>query len=747
MNFRTLLYVGASVLAVAPSGLLAQEAPRQPADTVGVEDIVVTAQKRSENLQKVPISVAAITANALKAAGVTNSTEINTLVPGLVFTNSLGAGVAYIRGVGQTTAIPGAESPVGIYVDGIYLLAPASGLFDFNNIERVEVLRGPQGTLFGRNTTGGVINIITRNPDDRATLDADIGYANFDTISGRLYASTPIAEGLGISISAFGTHRRDGFGRNVTLDEELFEEKSFGVQGKLRWESTDGATAVTASYMHSYNRSDFGITYGVPPGSVGGDGSLYLGRYTFASSIHEPSVNRQNLASLRIEHDLGFARIVNLAGYHTLKQQYRFAQLGYDNNSLAATNPYAAQYPNLIATDKTFTEEFQIQAPSDSKMQWIAGLYYLHDHIPNLHTESKPNNVLRINVDTEQKVDSFAAFAQVTYPVLDSTRITAGIRWTTETKKIWGETKLANGTVVSTPDNPGSGADPLPPKTNWKRATYRLAIDHDLTDDILGYASYNRGFKGGVYNLALYTNQPAKQEIVDAFEAGLKMMLFDRRLRLNLSAFYMDYKDIQLRTPVAGLFAINNAAKARVKGVDVDFEAAISEPLTLRGGFEVLDAKYRSFPKGLYTFPNPISADNLPANCQAPAAYNSQVGGNTQLTCDLSGNRMIRSPKFTANFGFNYRLELSGGSTIALAANDAYNSGYYFDADNRLKQDAYHDVSASLTWTSAKGTHDVQLWVKNLADETIFTTATGGVSDTYSPGLPRTYGVKLGVHF
>ena len=747
MRRTMVLGMGASLLALAPAMAWAQEA----GGVTSIEEIVVTAQKRAQNLQDVPVSVAAVTQDAMEAAGVTSTSDLKSLVPGLVFTNTLGGGVAYIRGVGQTTGVPGAESPVGIYLDGIYLLTPASGMFDFNSIERVEVLRGPQGTLFGRNTTGGLINVITRNPGEEASLDAEVGYGNHDTLSGRLYASAPLGHGFSTNIALFGQHRRDGFGRNVTLGLDLFKEKSFGLQNKWRWESGDGRTDVVLNLLHSYNRGEIGITYGVPPGSVGGDGSTYLGQYTFASNVHEPAVNMQNLVSLRLSHDLGFAQVVNLAGYHTLKQRYRFAQLGYDNNTLPATNPFAAQYPNLVAKDNTFTEEFQVQAPSSAKLQWIVGLFYMHDKIPVFHSESKPNNVLRVNVDSTQKTESFAAFAQATYPLTDTTRVTGGFRWTTETKEVTGAAALASGVVISTPANPGSGAAPLPPKTRWRKATWRLALDHDFTDDVLGYVSYNRGFKGGVYNLAAYTNPPAEPEIVDAFEVGLKSMLFDRRLRVNVAGFWTEYDDIQLRTSVTSatgtFFATYNAASARMKGVDVDFEAAITDRLSLRGGFEVLDANYRKFPNGLYAFPNPISAANLPANCRPPAAFNPQVGGNTTLTCDLSGNRMIRSPKFTATFGASYTVPLASGAKVVANVNDAYNSGFYWDPENRLRQESYHDLSASLTWTSPDAQWDVQLWGRNLAEEHIWSTSTGGTSDTYSPGLPRTYGVRLGVHF
>ncbi|MCP3731221.1 TonB-dependent receptor [Sphingomonas sp. MG17] len=692
----------------------------------------------------------AVTADTLAQAGAVKTSDIAALVPGLVFTNTLGGGVPYIRGIGQTLGVPGAESPVGLYIDGVYLLTPASGLFEFNNIDRVEVLRGPQGTLFGRNTTGGLINIITRDPGDSFQLDADVGVGNYKSFSAHLFAATPVGGGLSTSVSAFGFRRKDGFGRNVTLNIDLFRETSWGIQNKWRWLSEDGATDVVLNLLHSYSKSQVGMTYGVPPGSIGGDGSRYLGQYVFASSVHEPAVNRQNLASLKISHDFGSFQVMNIAAYHTLYQKYRFAQLGYDNNALAATNPFAAQYPNLIAKDNTFTEEFQIQAPAGAKFQWIVGAYYMHDDIPMFHTESKPNNVLRINIDTRQKTDSYAGFVQGTYPILENTRLTAGLRYTSETKRIAGQAALANGTIISTPANPGPGQAPLAPETTWSKLTYRASLDHDFSDDVMGYASYNRGFKGGVYNLANYGNPPAEPEIVDAYEVGLKTYLFDRRARFNISAFYYDYKDIQLRTSITTntgtFFATYNAATARMKGIDVDFEVRPLDGLNLTGGFEILDAEYRSFPRGLYAFPNPLTPASLPANCNPPAAYNPAPGGNTTLTCNLSGNRMIRAPKLTFNLGMSYKARLADGGALLFTANDAYNSGFFWDPENRLRQNSYHNISAAITYTTPDGKWDLQLWGRNLADEWIWSTATGGTSDTYSPGLPRTFGVRVGLH-
>jgi iron complex outermembrane receptor protein len=749
--------LSAATIALLPAAAFGQTAASPvaaeestPEDSGQIADIVVTAQKRSENLQNVPVSVTAVTADALQAAGAVKTSDIAGLVPGLVFTNTLGGGVPYIRGIGQTLGVPGAESPVGLYIDGVYLLTPASGLFEFNNIERVEVLRGPQGTLFGRNTTGGLINIITRDPGSDFKLDADIGLANYETVSAHLYASTPVGGGLSTSVSAFGFKRGDGFGRNVTLGIDLFKERNWGIQNKWRWQSEDGDTDIILNLLHSDSRSQVGMTYGVPPGSIGGDGSVYLGQYTFASSIHEPATNRQNLASLKIDHDFGAVQVMSLTAYHTLYQRYRFAQLGYDNNSLPPTNPFAAQYPNLIAKDRTFTQEFQLQAPRGAKFQWIAGFFYMHDEIPMFHSESKPNNVLRINIDSFQKTDSYAGFVQATYPVIEGTRLTGGLRYTSESKRVGGQAALANGVVISTPSNPGPGLAPLDPKTTWNKVTWRLSIDHDFSDDIMGYASYNRGFKGGVYNLANFGNPPAEPEVVDAFELGLKTLLFDRRLRFNVAAFYNDYKDIQLRTsivtPTGTTFATYNAATARMKGIEADFEARPVDGLSITGGFQILDANYRSFPKGLYAFPNPVSPANLPANCAPPAVYNPVAGGNTTLTCDLSGNRMIRAPKFTYNLGISYLAEFVSGATLRFSANDSYNSGFFWDPENRLRQDSYHNLSGAITYTAPNERYDVQLWVRNIAGENIWSTATGGTSDTYSPGLPRTFGLTLGVH-
>jgi iron complex outermembrane receptor protein len=267
----------------------------------------------------------------------------------------------------------------------------------------------------------------------------------------------------------------------------------------------------------------------------------------------------------------------------------------------------------------------------------------------------------------------------------------------------------------------------LPPSTRWSKPTWRISLDHDLTRDVLVFASYNRGFKSGAYAISNLANPPVSPEILDAYEAGFKSTLLDRRLRFNASAFYYKYKDIQLRKVEAGSVFLLNAARAEVKGVDVDAEFVPVENFRIIAGFEVLDTEYVSFPNAPVAVPNP-------------------VGGNRTIFVDATGNTMIRAPKFTSSLAASWTIPMSSGN-VSLDANWRYNSGFYWEFSNRTRQSSYDVVNASVRWTAPNERLYARVWARNLLDASYYAAVAEGQSDIYSPEAPRTYGVTVGYHF
>ena len=292
-------------------------------------------------------------------------------------------------------------------------------------------------------------------------------------------------------------------------------------------------------------------------------------------------------------------------------------------------------------------------------------------------------------------------------------------------------------TVVLRPGDPYPGnPNGIDTAITFPKVTYKAVLAHDVSDRVHAYVSANRGFKSGTYNPTNYSNEPSRPEILDAYEAGIKSELFDRKVRLNLAAFRYNYEDIQLRTSAppapAGSTITFNAGKARVNGVDAEITFAPMRALSITASAAYLDAIYTSFPNATCTIPRVITATVL--------------GGNNTVACDNSGHRMINTPKVSYNLRASYVVETGVGS-LTLAASDAYKSRYYFDASNRLSHDPFHIVNTSLTWSSRDRKFDVQLWARNLTDSYYMVMATETSNDVYAAGAPRTFGVTFGMHF
>ena len=733
---RKIILTGVSIFSMANAlaGMAqAQEATSAPApqttsdQTEGIADIVVTAQRRSENIQNIPISVTAVTGDALTSAGIDSSMKLANLVPGLVFTRTVTAGVPFLRAAGQTSGVPGLEPPVATYIDGVYIPAAAATVLSLNNIDQIAVLKGPQGTLFGRNTTGGVIQITTRSPGSTPGYDFDAGYANFDTVQARGYVQVPLTDTISTSGAMAWLNQGDGWGRNVTLGTEAYKRKSFVAQGKTIFNIQD-STRLVLNGLYSRVTSDGGNTAAIPEGSLGNDGlTTFLGEYITTAPVDATVRVSQYLGSATLTHEFGTVDLQILGSAHHYSDEA---------DIIASPVPFGRRSAVLLpfaSSATTYSGEVQLKSHSNEGFGWIVGYYYLDNY-----TKASITTVIDVNPIAishgRQKLTSHAVFGQVGYDILSNLRLTLGARYTIDRKSLDGEQLSGAGVFIRTAAQAAAATNGgFPTKKTWKMPTFRAAIDYKPSNDLMLYASYNRGFKSGIYNVSTLTNPPADPEKVDSFEVGAKSMLFDRKLRFNVAAFYTDYYDLQIRgfappNPVAILF---NAARARVKGIETDFQAALTRQLTASGGLALLDGKYLSFPTGSCAVPNTSPTTGV------------RTGGNRTVTCDLSGNRMARAPKVTGNLGLQYTVPLDG-SDVSFGVTDSYNSGFYWEADNRLRQKSYHSLSASASWTLDSGVY-VRVWGANLANEKIRTHVSEGSVDTFAAGEPRTYGITIGI--
>ncbi len=702
------------------------------AQSRGIEEIIVTAQKREENLQDVPIAISALTVNQITASGVSDTMQLSAAVPGLVINQTAGTPAIFLRGVGTQNTAPGEEGGNAVYVDGVYLANTRAMIFDFNNIERIEVLKGPQGTLFGRNATGGLIHVITRNPSHEPVFKTSVGYGNYDKITATAYGSIGLSDTVAIDMALNYMDQRDGFGTNLLYGNDIYRGDEWGVRTKLLWTPNDEAK-ITLAADHMESVLGFNTPRQPIPGAVGTTGTTYSGnRYDVASTEYFPRAPyRGSGVSARIDYDLGWADFMSLTAY-------RESQAGqfYDLDGEAAPlinvlydNPY-----------DQLTQEFQLQAGPDARFHWIVGVFYMDSS-----TETKPvsTNGLAfaaqggdlsryVNYDT----DSIAVFAQITYPVTDSTNVTAGVRYTEDERHFKG--------YMLAPAIPGP-FNQVDDSSDDNKVTYKLAIDHSLTDDFMIFGSISRGFKSGVYNTTAFPSPAVEPEVIDAYEVGIKSELLDNRLRLNLSGYFYDYQDIQLNQVLPG--AINylfNAAEAEYYGIDLELTAVPTDNLTIRAALNWMHGEYTDFPGAPATLPNAITV--APADWNCPAANPSGGGNRSCVIPNAKGYDTIRTPEISGSIAIEYAYPTTFGTVMA-SASYYYNDGYAIEVDNRTRQDSYEQVAAQLGWRSANERFGVSLWGRNLTDEAIYVNISTSAADngTYQP--PRTYGITFDYNY
>ena len=714
---------GLMLLATAASpAALAQSASTANTDAAAesgsaLQEIIVTAQRRGEDLQSVPLTVSAITAQEAERMGITDTSSLTAAVPGLDFSRQANAATPFIRGVGATTSLIGNEASVATYVDGVYITAPQAALFTLNNIEHIEVDKGPQGTLFGRNATGGVVQVNTRDPSQDTRIDAQLGYGNYRTTTESLYASTGITQDLAADISLYDLYQSKGWGKDVTTGVDAYTERDFGGRTKLLW--TPGEhTRITLAGDFSVSEAEQGLGLSPLPGTLGLDGvTSNSGFYNTAVDPNDYYKSTQYGGSLKVEQDLGWAKLLSISA----ARRYR-VPFGLDQDA----TPLDLIEANIQGRDRSYSEEIQLQSTGTEKITWIGGIYYLNDvadYQPLGLSGLALQGLAYSDVFSTQSLRSYSGFGQTTIEVIDATHLTLGVRYTSDHRGIVGETALPLG-----PGGSPIAAELASQSAVFSKPTWRAALDHQFTNDLLGYVSYNRGFKSGVFDSLAYSNPAVKPEVLDAYEGGVKSELFSHRLRINGSVFDYKYKNIQIDQLENGVSTLLNAAKAKIYGADLDVTAVPFSGLTLGTAMEYLHGRYQSFPNApLYT--------PLPTGGDLPSSFNA------------AGKTTVRSPDFVGNVTASYTIPVSFGS-FDVVAGDYYNSGFFWNPDDRVKQPAYALVNASVTWTAPRADWDVRIWGKNLTDRRYYSYETDQeFGDDASPAPPLTYGITFGYHF
>jgi len=681
-----------------------------------VQEIVVTAEKRTQSLQDVPVAVSVISMQSAAAMGVTDVSSIELAVPGLQFPREFNGTTPTLRGVGTNVGIGSAESVVAMYIDDVYVASPAATTFSFNNVSQVEVLKGPQGTLYGRNAEGGVVDIKTRDPSAAPSADISLGYANYDTYSGSLYANDALTSTLFADLAVSFNDQVQGWGKNLYNDRPAFRDDDEAARTKVLWKPDD-LTSVTFTADFSRSVYNEGIAMAPIPGSLFPNGQTYQGFYNVDENPEGQTDTRQEGASVKADRDLGFADLIFISGYRAV-QSHNIAD---EDQTVADSQTF-----NYDDDRRSWTEELRLVSENWKNIHWIAGLFYfddLSDLSPFVLTGSAvPAPFTSLTESFQVHTQSYAGFGQLTYDLPAGFHLTLGGRYTYDKVFTKGTEALDDAIVADDTGQVFQDHD----------FTYKVNLAKNFTKDIMVYAGYSTGFKGGTFNTASLFSTPVEPEHLGDIEAGLKAELFEHKLRLDLAYYHYDYNNMQVSTLISvdGRTSeiLQNAASATNDGFEADFEAHPTDALTLRGGIEAMHARFESFPDATISVP-------LPA------------GGNTTVSGSAAGNALPHSPDFTSNLTAEYRWVFAPGEAL-FALDYYYNSGFAWDVDNRLKQNPYNIVNTSLTWRFADRAWSVRFWGKNITGTkySIYTTA-NVVGDEETPAPPATFGVTVSRRF
>ena len=722
MKIRHVILASSAFVALGGSPANAQTAQPETRDG-GLEDIVVTAQKRSENLQKVPISISAISEERLQATGIRTTQDLPIALPGLQVLNVAGAITPRVHGIGTTFTSAGFESPVATYVDGVYLAFGADVSMDLSDATQVAVLKGPQGTLFGRNATGGVLQVTTREPEQEYQGLVQTSLDNYLTTRANLFVTGGLGENVAASLSASYAHQGEGYGTNVVTGNDTYRlGHAYTVRGKLKIDLRPDTTLLLSGDYSGRGGSEATVFRPFPGTNTTSPVLQPRRAWDTASSVDADNRYHGGGASLRLEHQLGTVKLTSLSAYRDAYHSFNFTPV-----------PTAAKVLDVYVpeTSRQFTQELQLSSTGGGPLVWTIGGFYYHNratqHQVSTFGAAFPLPFLAGLVQEfpgRQTTDSEAVFAQATYSITPHTRLTGGVRYT------WEKKSYAGDLIVRFP---GAPVTTIPGSADLKfgKPTWRLSIDQDLAEQVSAYASYNRGVKSGGFNLHNPVGAGFDPERLDAYEVGIKSELADRRVRLNVSGFYYDYSNIQVVLFPGGSTEVVNGPKAELYGIDADFEARVSDRLRLNASANWLHAKFLSFPNAEFAYPQP--------------------GGEPGPTINASaaGKDIPYAPHFTYVVGATYTIPM-GDHELAFNATDSFNSGFYGEANNFLRQPSYHFINASVAWQALDKGVTLRLFVNNILNEAVasqIATLSGlsYIADYTNP--PRTIGGSIRVAF
>lgn len=700
-----LLLASVAGAALAPAWAVAAEGN-------AVEEIIVTAEKREARLQRVPVAVSAYDEAALDRSHIDTVAGLQTLDPSLQFNAIDGAALISIRGIGTLVLGPGEDPGVAAHLDGVYLGRAqyhAAALYD---VARVEVLRGPQGTVNGRNATGGAINIITQRPTAEPEGYARVGIGNYSAVKTSGAFGGPIAGDSFLGRIAWRTENHGGYTPNRFTGGSLDAANQQSVRGSLLARlGTDAELLLTADTDRvdtgGFANVVLGTTTDLPLPGIALGGVAASGR---AVSADAPSYYRRDIhggsARLSIGFD-GFS-LSAISGYREMNER-----VGADIDGTSADFVRAAYRRKQWQA----SQELNLASDNDGRLKWLLGVYYLHEDQDSNETYAFPTIGFVLSIGGEPRTNSYAAYAQASYDLTDALTVTGGLRYTLDRKKASEHQLIPEFGVAARANLAGE----------WDALTPKVSIDYRPSENVMAYASVSRGFRSGGFNLGGLQGRAFEPEFVWSYEAGVKAQFMNRRLTTNLALFRSDYTDMQVFQIRALTATVENAASAELSGVELEVTALLDEGLRVEFAGSYLDATFESF--------------------QSLDESRAALG-----LIDLGGNRLPRAPKSKFNIAVEKRWEMAEGGSLTGRIGYHWTDRVYFSEFNRpiISQKAVGVWNGVVTYEA--GRYRLAAFAQNITDETIYSNKLIGAgllgfNILATPAPPRTYGVEVGVRF
>jgi len=750
MNRTSLKITGMTALLplmIGANSAVAEEAEKTR--FMELEEVVVTARKREEGLQNTPISITAVSSEGLEKRQIISMDQVSNITPNLTintssaFSGSSQTPAVFLRGIGQTDFTLNTDPGVGIYVDGVYISRSVGALLDLVDVERVEILRGPQGTLFGRNTIGGSISITSNKPADDLSGKAKvtIGSDNWLILSGNI--SLPISDNLKAKVT-IQNQDRDGYVTRTADGVKLGDDNSTSFRGALLWTPTDKLSfylvgdyttarenGAPLSLTEVNEAAPFAAIHNifVAPGLVPdlGNGAFYNDQYItgnlYETAGTEPVFSDLDVWGLMLtaEYQGDMFDVKSITSYRNLDS--KFSRDG--DGSPLRINATA----NIFTYDQ-FSQEVQFLGQGlDDRMNWILGLYYFEESGNDNNTVDFGYVSFRSGGAVKNK--SYAAFFQTTYDVTDKFSVTGGLRYTDETKKFNPVTFILEQRVPLP-------VPPFPPFLNFTNGqllvpegqvetgvgkwTPMINLAYQWTEGLMTYATFSQGFKSGGFTQRIFPALAAvpsfNPETVNVYEAGFKYSGLEGRMRLNGSAYYTDYANLQVTVQIGVAPTTQNAAEAEIKGFELEMQLIPVERMQVDLGIGYIDAKY--------------------------TALDNQVVG---LSLD---SKLPGTSEWTLNGAVSYVLDIGNSGTLTPRLDWSYRSEFFFDANNTMQEDGYHLLNASMMYDNDNDWR-ITFFVKNLTNQTYLTHGESILNPAgfalVTPSRKREWGITLSTSF